>query len=53
MTPPFRYAHATHAEWTQAAQACMHQLGAIPSTATLGFLYVTDAWVGELEAFST
>jgi len=50
MTPPFRYAHATHAEWTQAAQACMHQLGAIPSTATLGFLYVTDAWVGELEA---
>lgn len=50
MNAPFRFAHATHAEWTEAAQACMQQLGSIPSAATLGFLYVTDAWVGELEA---
>jgi small ligand-binding sensory domain FIST len=50
MTAPFRFAHAMHAEWTLAAQACMQQLGAIPSAASLGFLYVTDAWVGELEA---
>ena len=28
----------------------MNQLGAISSAATLGFLYVTDAYVGELEA---
>ncbi len=28
----------------------MHQLGAIPSAATLGFLYVADAYVGELDA---
>ena len=28
----------------------MSQLGAIPSTATLGFLYVADAYVGELDA---
>lgn len=28
----------------------MHQLGAIPSAATLGFLYVADAYAGELDA---
>ena len=50
MTTPFKSAHAAHADWTQAAQACMHQLGAIPSAATLGFLYVADAYVGELDA---
>ncbi len=50
MKPPFKYAHAAHPDWTQAAQACMKQLGAIPSAATLGFLYVADAYVGELEA---
>jgi small ligand-binding sensory domain FIST len=50
MTAPFRFAHAAHADWTLAAQACMLQLGAIPSAATLGVLYVTDAFVGELQA---
>ena len=50
MTTPFKYAHAVHADWTQAAQACMGQLGAIPVGATLGFLYVSDAFVGELYA---
>jgi small ligand-binding sensory domain FIST len=50
MTAPFKYAHAVHADWTQAAQACMAQLGAIPAGATLGFLYVSDAFVGELDA---
>lgn len=50
MTTPFKSAHAAHADWTQAAQACMQQLGAIPSAATLGFLYVADAYVGELDA---
>ncbi|MHB1085342.1 MAG: FIST signal transduction protein [Thiobacillus sp.] len=50
MTSPFKSAHAAHADWTQAAQACMTQLGAISSAATLGFLYVSDAYVGELDA---
>ncbi len=50
MTTPFRFAHAADADWTRAAQACMQQLGAIPSAATLGFLYVSDAFAGELDA---
>lgn len=50
MSQPFKFAHAAHADWTLAAQDCMNQLGAIPSAATLGFLYVSDAYVGELDA---
>ena len=50
MTTPFKFAHAAHADWTQAAQACMNQLGAIPASATLGFLYVSDALAAELDA---
>jgi len=50
MTTPFKFAHATHADWTRAAQDCMTQLGAIPMSATLGFLYVADAFAGELDA---
>jgi small ligand-binding sensory domain FIST len=50
MTAPFKYAHAADADWTHAAQACMNQLGAIPAGATLGFLYVSDAFAGELDA---
>lgn len=50
MTTPFKFAHAAQADWTQAAQDCMTQLGAIPAAATLGFLYVADAFAGELDA---
>ena len=50
MNAPFKSAHAVHADWMQAAQDCMTQLGAIPAAATLGFLYVADAFVGELDA---
>lgn len=50
MSPPFKYAHAADADWAHAAQACMNQLGAIPAGATLGFLYVSDAFAGELDA---
>lgn len=50
MSAPFKYAQASDADWTQAAQSCMAQLGAIPATATLGFLYVSDAFVGKLDA---
>lgn len=50
MTSPFKFAHAAYPDWAQAAQACMSQLGAIPSAATLGFLYVSDTFAGELDA---
>jgi len=50
MNTPFKFAHAADADWVRAAQICIGQLGAIPSTATLGFLYVSDAFAGELAA---
>lgn len=50
MTTPFKFAHAGHSDWTRAAQDCVTQLGAVPAAATLGFLYVTDALAGELDA---
>ena len=50
MTTPFKFAHAAHPDWPQAAQTCMNQLGAIPASATLGFLYVSDAFANELAA---
>lgn len=50
MTAPFKFAHAAHADWVRAADACVRQMGAIPPAATLGFLYVSDAFVGELGA---
>jgi len=50
MSTPFKYAHASHADWTTAAQDCMTQLGAIPSAATLGFLYLSDNFADQLDA---
>lgn len=50
MTTPFRHAHASHSSWADAAQSCMRQLGAIPAAATLGFLYVSDAFSSDLNA---
>lgn len=50
MTAPFKLAHAADPDWTRAARACMDQLGAIPASATLGFLYVSDGFAGELDA---
>jgi small ligand-binding sensory domain FIST len=50
MTTPFKYAHATHPDWTRAAEACMAQLGAIPAAATLGFLYLSDDFAAEADA---
>ena len=50
MTSPFKWAHAAHADWAQAANSCMKQLGAIPAAASLGFLYVSDAYTGDLDA---
>lgn len=50
MSNAFKFAHASHPDWTAAAQHCMTQLGAIPQAATLGFLYVSDAYAGEMGA---
>jgi len=36
----FRYGHASAADWRNAAEACLSQIGQGPSN--LGFLYVTD-----------
>lgn len=50
MTAPFKFGHAADPDWTRAAQACIAQLGGIPAGATLGFLYVSDALIADLEA---
>jgi small ligand-binding sensory domain FIST len=46
---PFRYGHAADADWRAAADRCLTQLGPIPDTASLGFLYVTDSLVESLD----
>jgi small ligand-binding sensory domain FIST len=38
----FRYGHAANADWRVAAKDCLRQIG--NGAATLGFLYVTDAF---------
>jgi len=40
----FAYGHASAADWRTAADACLTQCGAGARNATLGFVYVTDAW---------
>jgi len=37
----FRYAHGSAGDWREAARSCLSQLGR--ETASLGFLYITDA----------
>ncbi|MAT64551.1 MAG: histidine kinase [Gammaproteobacteria bacterium] len=41
-TEIFRYGHSAGADWEQAAEQCLRQLGYIPPETNLGFLYVTD-----------
>lgn len=50
MSAPFKYAHAAAAAWREAAALCVERIGEVPATATLGFLYVSDAFGDELEA---
>lgn len=38
--PTFRYGHASTADWREAAQLCLAQVG--PGAANLGFIYATD-----------
>jgi len=39
----FRLAHAGNGEWRDLVEDCIEQLSDVPSTANLGFVYVTDA----------
>ena len=55
----FLYAHAEAARWQEAVDRAVAALGAVPATASLGFVYVTDhfaahfrAIVARLRAFS-
>lgn len=45
----FRYGHAAAQSWQEAARACLRQLGPVPETGNLGFLYVTDGLASHLE----
>ncbi len=42
----FRAGHAAASDWRQAARRCLAGIGNVPSSATLGFLYATDALDG-------
>lgn len=49
MMSQFRFGHAAAADWRQAADRCLEQVGSAPGSANLGFLYVTDLLVEDLE----
>lgn len=44
----FRFGHAAADDWEAAADLCLAQIGTVPATANLGFLYVTDALTEDL-----
>ncbi len=44
----FLLAHSSQKNVSQAIEECLTQLGAIPATTTLGFIYVTDEHVAQL-----
>lgn len=45
---PFKFGHASHSHWQEAAQACLKQVEPVSYEDNLGFLYVTDALIEEL-----
>ena len=47
---PFLLGHAQAANWQDAVAACLQQLGNVPATANLGFVYVTDAYADVLQS---
>lgn len=49
MAGQFKYGHSAAAQWREATQACLLQMGEIPPTASLGFIYVTDLWAANLQ----
>jgi small ligand-binding sensory domain FIST len=48
----FRVAHAGDGEWRALVEDCIEQLGDVPPSANLGFLYVTDALDESFERIS-
>lgn len=48
MVDSFRYGHASAPQWAEAAQSCLSQLGQLPLSAKLGFLYVTDLYANSI-----
>jgi len=49
MTNTFKYGHSTAAQWREATQACLSQIGEVPAAASLGFIYVTDLLSGHMQ----
>jgi small ligand-binding sensory domain FIST len=47
---PFKFGHASHAHWQEAAYVCLKQIEPVSYEDNLGFLYVTDLLAGELSA---
>ncbi len=43
MADVFKYGHSNASQWREAALACLAQIGEVPTTANLGFIYVTDS----------
>ena len=43
MPHSFKYGHSNALQWRDAALSCLAQIGEIPTTANLGFIYVTDS----------
>ncbi|MBK1644049.1 histidine kinase [Thiocapsa imhoffii] len=44
----FRFGHAAAPDWRVALDQCLTRIGQVPPTATLGFLYTTDALSDDL-----
>ena len=49
MASAFKYGHASAPHWREATLACLLQLGDIPATANLGFMYVTDIFAEHMQ----
>ena len=50
---PFKVAHATAENWAQAAKDCTDIVADLADAATLGFVYVTDAFAEDLASILT
>lgn len=49
MTGFFKYGHSAASQWREATQACLSQMGEVPATANLGFIYMTDRLAGQMQ----
>ena len=48
MANVFKYGHSGAPQWNEAAQACLSQIGSVPTAANLGFIYVTDKYANRM-----